>query len=123
MEIRSFKMRTGEEITCSIEQRNGDTGEIKISNPVMIMNMPNPRAGQQNPDGSIEPPQTTQMVGWFQTSCGTEREGSETTNRKFTLSSDMYFVEGEPMTYIKESYNQQFGAGILIPDQAIVSAG
>ena len=104
-------MRTGEEITCEIVSREDDV--ISIKNPIMLIQIPDPQTGQPK----------TQMVGWFQTSCGEEKSDNEIKDRNFKLTPDMYFVEGEPMNYIKDSYNNEFGAGIVIPDQKIVSAG
>jgi hypothetical protein len=105
-------MRTGEEITCEIVERNEETGDIKIKNPIMLIQMP-------GADGQT----TTQMVGWFQTSRGEIESDNEIKNRQFTLTKDMYFIEGIPMRYISDSYNNEFGAGIVVPPQNIVSAG
>lgn len=107
MEIKVFAMRTGQEVIAEVVTRNED-GSIAIKNPVMIIQMP----------GNDQP----QMVGYCQTSRGETESENEIKEREFTFTSDMFFMELEPMSYIKQSYNKEFGAGIVMPDAGIVSA-
>lgn len=105
MEIKSFKMRTGEEVTCEIIGRHD--GGITVKNPIMLMN---------TPENGI------QMVGWFQASCGETATTNEQKDRTFTFTPEMFWREGITMDYIQKSYAQEFGSGIVIPDQKITAA-
>ena len=108
MEIKIFLMRTGQEVIAEIISREKKLKEIKIKNPVMLIQLP----GTDNP----------QMVGYAQTSCGNVKTNNEIKDRSFTFTKEMYFCEVLPMSYVKKSYEQNFGAGIVIPEQTIVSA-
>ena len=107
MEIKVFAMRTGQEVIAEVVSRNDD-GTIDVKNPVMIVQIP----------GNDQP----QMVGYCQTSCGKEKSENEIKDRDFTFDDKMFFMELEPMSYISQSYNKEFGAGIVMPDAGIVSA-
>lgn len=107
MEVRSFKMRTGEEVTCEIIERLDD-GSVVVKNPIMII--------QAAPD-------QPQMVGYFQTSGGqVEDNADERKNRQFTFTKEMYWMEGKPMSFILAAYDKEFGAGLVVPPQNIVAS-
>jgi len=105
MDIKAYKLKSGEEIVAEETDRTGKT--VFIKNPITLVR--------------LAPEAPPSMVSWFQVGTGS-CEGNEQSNRNFELDRDNILLDSPAIQNVSEVYEQQFGAGILKPTQKIITS-
>lgn len=96
-EIINIKMVNGEEIVAKIKGEDDDT--VTVEKPAMIMLQPNGTGGVQ-----------VQMGPWTMFS-----------DKPISINKKAIMYIAEPNTELLNSYNANFGSGIVVPPKGLIT--